>query len=86
MESNSGMDKALKDGMNKGLIDGKYKKTAYVKILNGQTISIKCDLLDTVDSARKKDKNPKRAAAPCESRKSPEGQDEDRRLQLRTKH
>ena len=51
-ESRSGLDKELNDGMNKDLIDGKYKKTVNVKTLNGKTISIKYDPLDTVDSAK----------------------------------
>ena len=38
--------------MNKDLIDGKYKKTVYVKTLNGKTISLKYDPLDTVESAK----------------------------------
>ena len=56
--------------MNKDLINGKYKKTLYVKTFNGKKISIKYDPLDTVDSAKEQ----------LESRESPEAQIENRRL------
>ena len=82
-ESKRGVDKALNDGTDKDLTDGKYKK-AYVETFNGQTISIQYDPLDTVDSAKEQISRktyPKRTAASCESRKSPEGQLENRRLQ-----
>ena len=45
---------------------------------------MKYDPLDVVDKMKEQieqNKNPKRSAAPRESRKSPEGQEKDQRLQ-----
>ena len=84
-ESSGGLDKALNDGMDKDLIDGKYIKILYVKTLNGNTISIKYDPLDTVDSTReqieRKTRIQKEQQHFLSRGKSPEGQVENRRLQ-----
>ena len=75
-----GVDKKLEGGKNENLIDGKYKKTVYVKTWSGKTISATISLQNTVENMKEqieeKTPNPKRSAL-GELRKSPDGQEKD---------
>ena len=76
------------DGVRKEPNDGMYKKILHVKPFSGKTITSKYDPQNTVDRMKEqieRKTNPKGSAASRESRKSPEEQPENRKLQHKKK-